>query len=131
MSSAYVDAATGRIVVTIAKAIVKDGKAAGVFAADFFVDDLIKMADSLSSSSSFAILVDKDGTILTHRNNEYVPTADADGDMVSTNYKDINIPDKLIKPSERTDVFSGDFYVSEYIEEGEITVIFATDFFSF
>lgn len=35
VSAAYVDAETGRVVVTIAKAIVKDGKAAGVFAADF------------------------------------------------------------------------------------------------
>lgn len=131
VSSAYVDADTGRIVVTIAKAIVKDGKAAGVFAADFFVDDLIKMADGLSSTSSFAILVDKDGTILTHKNSAYIPTADADGEMAATNYKDINIPDKLIKPSERTDAFSGAFYVSEYIADAGITVIFATSFFSF
>ena len=131
VSAAYVDAETGRIVVTIAKAIVKDGKAAGVFAADFFVDDLIGMADDLSSASSFAILVDKDGTILTHRNSTYIPSVDADGEMISTGYKDINIPDKLVKPSGRTDAFSGDFYVSEYIADAGITVIFATSFFSF
>ena len=79
VSAAYVDADTGRIVVTISKAIVKNGKPVGVFAADFFVDELISMAESLSSSSAFAILVDKDGTILTHKNSSYVPSVDEDG----------------------------------------------------
>lgn len=131
VSSAYVDADTGRIVVTISKAIIKNGKPVGVFAADFFVDDLISMAESLSSSSAFAILVDKDGTILTHKNSSYVPSVDADGEMIATNYKDAGIPDKLVKPEKRTSVFSKDFFVSEYIDNTGITVIFDTSFFSF
>lgn len=131
VSAAYVDADTGRIVVTISKAIVKNGKPVGVFAADFFVDDLISMAESLSSSSAFAILVDKDGTILTHKNSSYVPSVDADGEMIATNYKDAGIPDKLVKPEKRTNVFSKDFFVSEYIDNTGITVIFDTSFFSF
>lgn len=131
VSSAYVDADTGRIVVTVSKAIIKDGSPVGVFAADFFVDDLIDMAESLSSSSSFAILVDKDGTVLTHKNKKYTPLADAEGEMIATGYKDIKIPEKLIKPQGRTNAFSKYFYVSEYIENAGITVIFATSFFSF
>ena len=131
VSAAYVDADTGRIVVTISKAIVKNDKPVGVFAADFFVDELISMAESLSSSSAFAILVDKDGTILTHKNSSYVPSVDADGEMIATNYKDAGIPDKLVKPEKRTNVFSKDFFVSEYIDNTGITVIFDTSFFSF
>ena len=128
VSAAYVDAETGRIVVTISKAIVKDGKPVGVFAADFFVDDLLAMSDSLSTNSSFAILIDKDGTVLTHKNNAYVPATDEAGEMVATNYKEIGIPDKLIAPAHRT-YASG--YVSEYIETAGVTVVYATDFFSY
>lgn len=130
ISSAYVDADTGRIVVTISKAIVQSGKPVGVFAADFFVDDLIDMTDSLSSRTSFAILVDKDGTILTHKNSKFIPSADSNGDMIATNYKDAKIPEKLIKTSNRTNAFSKYLYVAEYIEDAEITVIYATSFFS-
>lgn len=128
VSAAYVDADTGRIVVTISKAIVKDGKPVGVFAADFFVDDLLTLSDSLSTNSSFAILIDKDGTVLTHKNSAYVPTTDEAGEMVATNYKEIGIPDKLIAPAHRT-YASG--YVSEYIETAGVTVVYATDFFSY
>ena len=128
VSAAYVDADTGRIVVTISKAIVKDGKPVGVFAADFFVDDLLTMSDSLSTNSSFAILIDKDGTVLTHKNSAYIPTTDEAGEMVATNYKEVGIPDKLIAPTHRT-YASG--YVSEYIETAGVTVVYATDFFSY
>ncbi|MGN0384503.1 MAG: methyl-accepting chemotaxis protein [Lachnospiraceae bacterium] len=128
VSAAYVDAETGRIVVTVSKAIVKDGNPVGVFAADFFVDDLLTLSDSLSTNSSFAILIDKDGTVLTHKNSAYVPTTDEAGEMVATNYREIGIPDKLIAPTQRT-YASG--YVSEYIETAGVTVVYARDFFSY
>lgn len=131
VSSAYVDADTGRIVVTISKAIVQNGRPVGVFAADFFVDDLINMATSLSTSTSFAILVDKDGTVLTHKNNEYVPTADSDGEMVAMTYDEIGIPKKLIAPASRISRTSKYLYVSEYIETAGITVLYAISFLSF
>ncbi|MGN0496954.1 MAG: methyl-accepting chemotaxis protein [Lachnospiraceae bacterium] len=131
VSSAYVDAYTGRIVVTVSKAIVQNGEPVGVFAADFFVDDLIDMTTALSSSSSFAILVDKDGTVLTHKDSRYVPTADADGEMVATTYDQIGIPEKLIAPKTRTNATSKYVYVSEYIEDAGITILFATSFGSY
>ncbi|MDD6328473.1 MAG: methyl-accepting chemotaxis protein [Lachnospiraceae bacterium] len=131
VSAAYVDADTGRVVITIAKAIIQNGKPVGVFAADFFVDDLIAMTESLSSSTSFAILVDKEGKILTHKKDKYVPTVDAEGEMVATTYDEIHIPKKLIAPSSRTKAFSRYIYVSEYIEEAGITVVFAISFFSY
>lgn len=126
VSSAYVDADTGRIVVTISKAIVQNGKPVGVFAADFFVDDLINMTKELSTDSSFAILIDKDGTVLTHKDEKLVPTADSDGDMVANSYDDVGIPEKLIAPSSRTQTISKYIYMSDYIEEAGITVVHAT-----
>ncbi|MGN0437772.1 MAG: methyl-accepting chemotaxis protein [Lachnospiraceae bacterium] len=131
VSAAYVDADTGRIVVTIAKAIVQNGKPVGVFAADFFVDDLITMTDKLSNNKSFAILIDKDGTVLTHKDDKYVPSTDNNGDMVATTYDQIGISKKLIAPTDRMNKTSKYVYVSEYIEEAGITVLFATSFASY
>ena len=126
VSSAYVDAETGRIVVTISKAIVQNGKPVGVFAADFFVDDLINMTKELSTDSSFAILIDKDGTVLTHKNEKLVPTADSNGDMVANTYEDVGIPEKLIAPTSRAQTISKYIYMSDYIDEAGITVVHAT-----
>lgn len=126
VSAAYVDADTGRIVITISKAIVQNGKAVGVFGADFFVDDLINMANSLSNSSSFAILIDKDGTVLTHKNAGLLPSTDANGDMVASTFEDAGIPEVLINPSERTNRLSNYIYTAESIPSAGITVLFAT-----
>lgn len=131
VSAAYVDADTGRIVVTISRAIVQEGKPVGVFAADFFVDDLVTMTTSLSNKTSFAILVDRDGTVLTHKNSEYIPTADENGDMVAKSYSDIKIPQKLIAPNKRVTAHGKNIYDSEFIEEAGTTVLFATDAISY
>ena len=131
VSAAYVDADTGRIVITISKAIMEDGTPIGVFAADFFVDDLIEMAKELSTDSSFAILVDKDGTVLTHKNESFVPTVDTEGEMVSTTYDKAGISKNLICPAKRTQKTSGYMYTSEYIPSAGITVLFATSLMSY
>ncbi|MDO5155077.1 MAG: methyl-accepting chemotaxis protein [Eubacteriales bacterium] len=131
VSAAYVDADTGRIVVTISKAIVKDGNPIGVFAADFFVDDLIDMTNAMSTNSAFAILIDKDGTLLTHKNHSLIPSADDNGEMVATNYKDIGIPEKLIHSDKREKALKDYIYVSEYIENADVTVVYATNIFSY
>lgn len=131
VSAAYVDADTGRIVVTISRAIVKNGTPVGVFAADFFVDALIDMTTQLSNNNSFAILVDKDGTVLTHKNKAFVPSADENGEMVAKTYGEIGIPEKLIAPKSIVHMISNYVYVSEYIEQAGITVLFATSLASY
>ena len=132
VSAAYVDADTGRVIVTISKALTLDGEPIGVLAADFFMDDLTEMTDSLSSSSTFAILIDKDGTVLTHKDSQYLPTVDSNGDMIATTYSDIKVADKLIKPSERAKKSTLKYvYMSEYIEEADATVVIATKFMSY
>lgn len=131
VSSAYVDADTGRIVVTIARAIVQNGEPVGVFGADFFVDDLIDMATELSDKNAFAILVDKDGNIITHKNEDYIPGVDENGDMVATSYGDIGIAEKLIAPAERVSDTGKYIYDSEYLENIGFTILFATDVWSY
>ncbi|MDD6037793.1 MAG: methyl-accepting chemotaxis protein [bacterium] len=131
VSAAYVDADTGRIIITISKAIVQNGTVIGVFAADFFLDELIEMTNALSSNASFAILVDKDGTVLTHKKDAYIPTTDADGNMIATNYEQAGISSDLICQAQRSKKTSSYMYISEYIPSASVTVLFATSLMSF
>ena len=131
ISEAYVDAESGRIVITISKAIVQNGAAVGVFAADFFVDDLIKVATDLSDNNSFAIMIDKDGVILTHKNDKFTPSADSNGDMVCTKYNEVGIPDNLVGNTTRTTKIGRYIYTSEYIPDIGLTVIYAVSFIKY
>lgn len=132
VAPAYVDADTGRIVITISKAIIKNGIPMGVFAADFFTDDITQMTKELSTSSSFPVLLDSDGTVLTHKEESLIPSADSNGDMIANTYKDIKLSDKLFQPAKRIDGSgSGYIYYSEYIEDSGITVVYATSFFAY
>lgn len=97
VSSAYVDVDSGRIVITISKAIVCDGSLVGVLAADIFIDTLVDMAkEAFNSDSHFAVLVDNAGTILTHKNESFIPKSDTAGNELLTSYEEAKIPAKLI-----------------------------------
>lgn len=98
VSEAYVDVDSGRMVITISEPIIQDQKAVGVFAADIFIDELVDMSNqAFAGSSQFAVLVDKAGTVLTHQNSKYIPSADADGNEMLSSYSDVKIPAKLIQ----------------------------------
>ncbi len=132
VAPAYVDADTGRIVVTISKAIVQNGKPVGVFAADFFIDDLTLMTSSLSTNNSFAIILDGAGTVLTHKNDMNLPVADSNGDMVAKTYADLGISQNLFKPDTRLSKMGGAYvYNSEYVPVADITVVYATTLLSY
>lgn len=87
----YVDAMTGKIVITIAKAVndSKSGKVIGVMCADIIMDHVI---DAVKSSNigegCYSFLLDEKGDILTHANKDYLPTNNG-----LTNISDINVPD--------------------------------------
>lgn len=133
ISEAYVDVDSGRMVITISKAIQKDGNVVGVLAADIFIDDMVAMADSAyDSKARFAVLVDKAGTILTHKNKDYIPSVDKDGNEKLTSYKDAKIKDKLIG-SEKVEqmVAGGNVYSSIGLNDLGVTVICATSFWNY
>lgn len=132
VSEAYVDATTGKIVVTIARALEKDGKFQGVFAADFFMDELSKMSNQLSNEASFPIILDCAGNVLTHKEEKYLPVADSDGNMISTTYKDLGIKDKLFLPAKRVGSRSLRYvYKSESVPSINLTVVYAMTTWSY
>lgn len=132
VSEAYIDAETGRVVITISKALRKDGQVIGVFAADFFTDEITVMTDELSTSGSFPILIDSAGVALTHKNPALRPVPDANGDMVAKTYSELGISGKLYQPAKRVGATTLNYvYKSEYIEKAGTTVVLATNFMEY
>lgn len=85
----YVDAASGGIVISIAKPFEIDGKLA-VMLADIAIDDLVVMVDEIATDSgSEAFVVADNGYVITHKNKDYMPSAD--GNKVLTDSIDINL----------------------------------------
>ena len=131
VSEAYVDADTGRIVITISLPIHVAGEIKGVLAADIFTDDIQKIAASAfdEDSSQYVILVDSAGTVLAHKNPDYIPTTDANGEEVLTSYTDAKIPEAVISAKELTKKVGSDhkgifrIYTGRKIEEAEVSIL--------
>lgn len=71
----YVDAFTGKMVVTIAKPIKANGVVIGVAGADIFVDYLTKLTkDAKSGDNSYGFLLDGDKNFVVHANKDFQPT---------------------------------------------------------
>lgn len=131
VSSAYLDVDTGRMVITLSKAIRQDGNAVGVLAADIFIDDVTEMAQAaFSSSDQYAILVDSAGSILTHKSDKFTPFVDQGGNEVIASYEKAGIPKKLIGQSKPVMSKKMDYdhqfriFTAYYLEKEGITVIF-------
>ena len=131
VSEAYVDAETGRVVITMSTAIKKDGKSVGVLAADIFTDDVQKIATSAfpEDSSKYVILVDRAGTVIAHKNKEFLPTADADGTEHLTSSANADIPEDVVNNSEVTRKTGSDYdglfrvYTGLLLQDAAVSVI--------
>lgn len=131
VSEAYVDAETGRVVITMSTAIRKDGKSVGVLAADIFTDDVQNIATSAfpEDSSKYVVLIDRAGTVIAHKNKDFFPTADADGTEHLTSYTDADIPEEVVNDSEVTRKTGSDYagifrvYTGLSLKESGVSVI--------
>lgn len=70
----YIDAGSGKLVVTLSAPIVDDnGKLLGVAGADISIDQMTKELKSFNyKGSGFALLINKTGTFIYHPNNDYI-----------------------------------------------------------
>lgn len=71
----YVDAFTGRMVVTVAAPMHNDaGEFTGVCGADITTEELVNVVGALEDNSGYGFLVDSSGCFVTHPNAEFLPT---------------------------------------------------------
>ncbi|WP_284776307.1 methyl-accepting chemotaxis protein [Agrobacterium sp. lyk4-40-TYG-31] len=67
LTEPYTDATTGKLVVSAALPVKRDGKLVGVAASDFLLTTLVSMIGSIDAGDAgYAFLVNKDGKILIH-----------------------------------------------------------------
>lgn len=76
-SSPYVDALTGKMVITISSPIIVNDQVEGVVGADILITDLIKKINTLNNNqNSYGFLVDSDNNFITHKNKTFLPTSE-------------------------------------------------------
>ena len=77
VSEPYVDAITGKMVITIAYPIRYKADIKGVAGADILLDEVIKLVeDNNSNENGYGFLVDSNNRFITHKNEEYLPSED-------------------------------------------------------
>ena len=70
----YVDAFTGKIVITVAAPMHdEEGAVIGVCGADITIDELVSVVDALQKDNGYGFLVDSAGCFVTHPNKEFLP----------------------------------------------------------
>ncbi|MCM1145516.1 MAG: methyl-accepting chemotaxis protein [Blautia sp.] len=74
----YVDAFTGKMVITVAAPMYKDGgEFAGVSGADITIEALVNVVEAVGGTDGYGFLVDSTGCFVTHPNQDFLPTEDA------------------------------------------------------
>ena len=72
ISAPYYDAQTGLYCITMAKIVWgTNGDFVGIFGIDFYIDRLIHILDESYTKNGYAFLVDRNGVIINHPNNDY------------------------------------------------------------
>ncbi len=104
----YTDVQTNRQVITCAVRIQENGKTIGVLGADIFIDYLGEVVDSVKADENgYAALLTANGDIVCHKNNNFLPVVDANGNDVMVNFAEA-VPD-FVQPAENDFVSFNDF----------------------
>ena len=73
----YIDFRTGDMTITLSKAIKEGNSLIGVLGSDILINDLIKIVSNLElSQDSYGFLLDGNGDIIVHENEEFRPDAE-------------------------------------------------------
>lgn len=131
ISEAYVDAETGRIVITISLPVRKNDKTIGVLAADIFTDDIQTIASGAfdAKASQYVVLVDSAGTVIAHKNPAFIPSTDSQGNEQLTTYTDARIPERVVASNELVSKIGSDYkgvfrvYTGQHVADDNISVI--------
>lgn len=116
ISSPYVDADTGQMVITMSTPLKKNGILLGVIAADIFIDEIANMVNEANvGEGSYAFLTTSNGDVITHFNNEYNPSTEGG----FTNIKDV-LEGKLVAIFEEEILDIHNRAVSDYDGEDRI-----------
>lgn len=87
----YVDAVTGELVITVAKALRNNGKIIGVLGTDIYLTEVIKAVNaSKINENSYGILLDRKGRIIAHPNKSFLPSENGFRTSEQIDWKEYN-----------------------------------------
>ena len=87
VSAPYYDAQTGLYCVTLAQMVYgKNGEFLGIFGIDFYLDRLVQVLGASYTREGYAFLVDRNGIIINHPNNNYQLSMSQMIDISGTEY---------------------------------------------
>ena len=90
VSAPYYDAQTGLYCVTLSQMVYgKNEEFLGIFAIDFYLDRLIQVLGASYSKEGYAFLVDRNGIIINHPNNNYQLSVHRTTDIFGTEYAQV------------------------------------------
>ena len=107
ISAPYYDAQTGLYCITMSQLIFgAKGEFVGIFGIDFYIDRLIQVLGRSYTKDSYAFLVDPDGIIINHPNENYQLSNGHMTNISETEYKDADLGD---------DVYTFQDYTSNFV----------------
>lgn len=105
VSEPYLDEQSGGYCVTLAKRMMKDGEFIGTCAIDVYMDDMVALMEKSYQGQSYAFLVSRENTILTHPEEDLTMTADHSYTLetaLNGKYKKLNNTDKRYMINDHT-----------------------------
>lgn len=88
----YVDAITGKLVITVAKSLKSNGKVIGVLGTDIYLTDIIKVVNASNiDENSYGILLDGSGRIISHPNKSFLPSKNGFKTAKQIDWKEYNV----------------------------------------
>ena len=96
VSAPYYDAQTGLYCITMSQLIFgTKGEFIGVFGIDFYIDRLIQVLGRSYTKDSYAFMVDPNGMIINHPNENYQLSRDNMVNISNTEYENANLGDAV------------------------------------
>ncbi|MGN0606298.1 MAG: methyl-accepting chemotaxis protein [Oscillospiraceae bacterium] len=90
-TSPYIDYLTGKMILTVASAVYKDGELYGVVGADLYIDELIQKCSTVNiAENAYPILLDSERHIIVHRNEDFTPKSNENG-TIFTSVEDVEV----------------------------------------
>jgi len=90
VSAPYYDAQTGLYCLTISQIVYgNNGEFLGIFGIDFYLDTLVKVLGESYTKDGYAFLVDRNGIIINHPNNNYQLSVRRATDIFGTEYSEV------------------------------------------
>ena len=90
VSAPYYDDQTGLYCITLAQVVYgRDKKFLGIFGIDFYLDRLIQVLGESYTADSYAFLVDRNGIIINHPNNNYQLSVNRMTEVFGTEYSKV------------------------------------------